>query len=184
MRPLAHRNIDAVNTLAADRMIETRLHGVVVVEHTVDAAIAIKADAEVRTNRSGVARNAASIINDSALDNRLLNTRRLGPYPALHCELLEEVGGFDRTHLELSRESIGLHTVKIECLTAVWILKLERIGGRCKASYHFRAVKDEVAVCIVAFALFEAEHILELHAASHRRRLEIGRRCRHPALRL
>ena len=157
-------------------MIEARLHGVVVVEHTVDAAIAIKADTEVRTNRSGVARNAASIVNDSTLNNRLLNASLLGPYPALHRKLLEEVGRFNRTHLELSRESIGLLAVKIERLTAVWILKLERIGGRGKASYHFRAVKDEVAVSIVAFALFEAEHILELHAASHRRRLEIGRR--------
>ena len=159
VRPLPDRDEPAVDELAARRGVEPRLDRIVVVEHAVDLALRVEADAEVRANRERVGSNRVALVCDRALDDRLRDARLLGHHPALDRELLEEVLGVLRPVLEVARNRVGVLARQVEGLTARRIVEPERIGRRLHLRNDLGRVGRHVAVGIVALVFLEAEHV-------------------------
>ena len=159
VRPLGERQHETVDAHAAQRLVETRLDRVVVVEHAVDAAVRREADAEVRANGAARLRDRIATVVGGALDDRLVGTRLLRPDPRLDRELLQQVEGVDAAVLQVTRHHIRVLAREIHRLTAVRIAEVQRRGHGLHRLDDLAAVGLPVVVGIVAFVLLEGEEV-------------------------
>ena len=159
VRPLGERQHETVDAHAAQRLVETRLDRVVVVEHAVDAAVRREADAEVRANGAARLRDRIATVVGGALDDRLVGTRLLRSDPRLDRELLQQVEGVDAAVLQVTRHHIRVLAREIHRLTAVRIAEVQRRGHGLHRLDDLAAVGLPVVVGIVAFVLLEGEEV-------------------------
>ena len=161
VRPLVERQRAAVDELAALRRVKPRLDRVVVVEHAVDLALRIEADAEVRAYCERIGVHRIAFVGDGAVDDRLRDARLLGHHPALDRELLEEVAGVHRPDLQVARDRVRIVAGQVERLATGRIVEPERIGRSANRRYDLHLVGRHVAVGVVAFVLLEAELVAD-----------------------